>query len=85
MSIKKIPEYKFSLCRVRKCIDKQPISITKPYIKAFLDEKKDMPNYCFCFPYVPHVPMMYKKHKILESKFSLCKMQKCIDINSLFE
>ena len=44
---KKNSEKKFSLCKGQKCIDKQPISITKPYMKAFLEEKKDIPNYCF--------------------------------------
>ena len=36
-------------------VAKQPIWITRPYMKAFLEEKRDMANYVFSFPYVPHV------------------------------
>ena len=42
----KIAEKKFSLCKGQTCIDKEPIWITKPYMKAFLEENKDTPNYC---------------------------------------
>ena len=47
-----ISEKKFSLCKRQKCINKQPLWITKPYMKTFLEEKKDIPNYWFislCF------------------------------------
>ena len=37
----KISEKKFSLCKG------QPLWITQPYMKAFLEEKTDLPNYCF--------------------------------------
>ena len=53
-------ENKFSLCKVRKWIDKQPIWITKSYMKAFLTRKKSIANYGFFFPYVPHVQKVYK-------------------------
>ena len=54
---------KFSLCKGQKFIDKQPVWITKPYMKAFLEERKDILNYCFFFPYVPHVHRSVQKRK----------------------
>ena len=47
-----ISEDKFSLRKVQKYINKQLIWITKPYMKAFFEEKgkKDIPSYVFFFP-----------------------------------
>ena len=60
---KKKSEKKLSLCKGQKWIDKEPVLIIKPYMKAFLQEKKDIPNYCFFFPYVPHVHISVQKRK----------------------
>ena len=59
--IHKISEKKFSLCKGQKFIDEQPVWITKPYMKAFVEERKDILNYCFFFPYVPHVHRCVQK------------------------
>ena len=32
-------------------------------MKAFLEERKDILNYCFFFPYVPHVHRSVQKRK----------------------
>ena len=52
---------KFSLCKGQKCIDKQPIWITKSYMKSFLEDI--IYQIIATFPYVPHVHISAQKWK----------------------
>ena len=45
-----ISENNISLCKVQKYIDEKPIWITKPYMKAFFEEKKIYHIMDFSFP-----------------------------------